>query len=122
MPLTGNRLGGKGKFLYLTDDTTVGYVMRRDTDLAVAGFGVGANAPVPYDAANPPAGVTSIGPVPRGFKPRVVHLEDSVSGARKAMICFDPSSSMYQSTTAQTVDIDGLSFTSTGRRGEQLTF
>lgn len=122
MPLNGNRLGSKEKFLYITDKEDTAYIMRRDTDLAISGFGVGTNAPVPFDGSTLPDGVTSATPRPVNFKPRVVHVEDPVSGARKSMICFDPSASLYAAVVSQTVNIDGLDFVTTGRTGESLSF
>lgn len=120
---TGNRLGPKKKYVYATDIPTLVYVISRDEDLALAGLGVGAAAPVEFDPENPPGGVTVSLP-PKRFKPRVVFIEDPQDGARKEMIAFAPSASLYASQTRTPVpEIDGDStFVTTGRRGEKLSF
>jgi hypothetical protein len=121
MPLDGNRLGPRERYVYATDDLTIAYIIETDQDLAVAGTGAGAAAPDVYDPANPPAGVT-LCPAPRRFQPRCVFIQDPTSGARKSLICFSPTANLYSSSQPQSVTIDALAFTSTGRKGEKLTF
>lgn len=121
MPLPGNRLGSKQRYLYFTDDVTVAYILFRDTDLAVAGLGVGAAAPELYDQDNPPAGIT-ICPAPRRFTPRCVFAQDDGTGARKELIAFHPTADLYSTSSPMTVTIDTLAFVTTGRKGEKLTF
>lgn len=121
MPLDGNRQGPRERYVYLTDDITVAYILTTDQDLAVAGLGAGAAAPDVYDPANPPTGIT-ICPAPRRFSPRVVFVQDPVSGARKNLIAFSSTADLYSTSLSQTVTIDGLAFESTGRKGEKLTF
>lgn len=121
MPLDGNRQGPRERYVYLTDDLTVAYILTTDQDLAVAGLGVAGAAPEVYDPANPPAGVT-ICPAPRRFTPRCVFAQDPVSGARKNLIAFSATANLYSSSLSQSVTIDGLSFDTTGRKGEKLTF
>lgn len=121
MPLSGNRIGPRKRYIYATDDLAVVYIITTDADLAVAGTGVAGAIPDEYDPANPPAGVT-VCPAPRRFTPRCVFIQDPVSGARKNIICFSPTSNLYASSVPQTVTIDALDFTSTGRKGEKLTF
>lgn len=121
--MSGNRLGGKNSYLYFTDDVTVAYILRRDTDLAIAGLGEGNAAPVLYDPDSLPAGVT-VTPKPLGFEPRVVFIQSPTDGARKEMIAFHPQSDLYQANVAQQFPaIDGdTTFRSTGKKGETLSF
>ena len=121
MGLDGNRLGPKSKYIYNTDVTNVAYILTRDEDLAVAGVGSGTTAPVEFDPANPPSGVT-LTPPPKRFEPRGVYVEDPLSGARKFLVCFSADASLYAATSATSITIDSLAFTSTGRKGESLTF
>lgn len=121
--MAGNRLGPKKNYIYQTDVTAIVYVVSRDEDLAIAGYGAGAAAPVEFDPENPPAGKTVLTP-PKNFKPRVVFIQSSTDGARKDMICFDPTSNLFASTQRQsagTIDTDAT-FVTTGRRGETLSF
>lgn len=121
MPLSGNRLGPRERYIYESDEVGTVYILETDQDLAVAGLGTGAGAPVVYDPANPPTGVT-ICPPPRRFTPRTVFAEDPTSGARKNLIAFTPSAELYATSARSSVTIDGLAFTTTGRKGEKLTF
>lgn len=121
--MAGNRLGSKQRYLYYTDDVGVAYILSRDTDLAVAGLGAGAAAPEVYDPGNPPAGVI-VTPKPQGFRPRGIFIQSTTDGARKDMIAFHPTSSLYLKNFADdfpTVDTDDT-FVSTGRHGESLSF
>lgn len=121
--MAGNRLGGKKTYLYFTDDVNVAYLLKRDTDLVMDGLGAANAAPVLYDPGNPPAGVI-VTPKPQGFSPRVVFIQSSTDGARKDMIAFHPTSSLYLKNFSDAfpeIDGDGT-FVTTGRRGEQLTF
>jgi len=121
MPLSGNRLGPRQRYIYETDDLTIAYIITTDQDLAVAGTGTGAGAPDVYDPENPPAGVT-VCPAPRRFTPRQVFIQDAASGARKNLICFSSTADLYAASQPQTVTIDTLDFTTTGRKGEKLSF
>ena len=121
--MSGNRLGPKETYLYFTDDVTLAYTFKRDEDLALAGLGAGAAAPLVYDPANPPAGVT-IQPKPLGFEPRVVFVQSTTDGARKDMVAFHPTSDLYlanQSASFPAIAGDST-FVSTGKKGEQLSF
>lgn len=121
--MAGNRLGSKGTYLYFTDDVTVAYILKRDLDLVFAGLGAADAAPVVYNPASPPTGVT-ITPKPQGFKPRVVFIQSTTDGARKEMIAFHPTADLYLKNFADAFpEIDGDStFRSTGRKGETLSF
>ncbi len=121
--MTGNRLGPKNDYIYQTEVPAIVYIIPRDQDLAVAGLGAGAAAPVVFDPENPPAGKTVL-TAPKNFEPRVVFAESTTDGARKDMIAFDPTASLYVSTSRTAFPaIDGDStFISTGRKGEKLSF
>lgn len=121
--MTGNRLGPKSNYIYQTDVPAIVYIVERDDDLAIAGYGAGTAAPVVFDPENPPSGKTVLTP-PKRFKPRVVFIQSPTDGARKDMVCFDPTASLYASTQSQNAgDIDSdATFVTTGRRGETLTF
>jgi hypothetical protein len=120
--MAGNRLGPKKKYLYKADDGTF-YVLSRDESLAIAGTGVLLLPPVEFDPSNPPAGIT-VRSKPSRFKPRVVFIQDPSDGARKELICFDPSASLYATDESKNILLlDGdAGFVTTGRRGEKLTF
>ena len=106
--MAGNILGGRSYYAY-TDDAGNMYSILQDDTLANA---VGAV----MDDSNP-------GP-PRRFRPRGVHVETTAGGRlkRKFLICPDVASGFYNSITTQAYDLNGLSFDSTGRRGESITF
>lgn len=116
MPLSGNRLGPREKYIYVADDDS-NYVVETDQDLAVAGLGEGATAPTVFDPASP----GTAGPAPKRFKPRVVFAQ-AASGERKALIAFSSTADLYSSDQSQQVTIDTLAFDTTGRRGEKLSF
>ena len=120
MPLTGNRLGSRGRYVYESDEPGKGFILTTDEDLAVAGTGQGAAAPITYDPASPPVGI-ELCPPPKRFKPRVVFIQ-AADGSRKDLICFSPVANLYASTVPQSVTIDELAFETTGRRGEKISF
>lgn len=116
--MAGNLLGNREKYVYVSDDLK-SYGYTTDEDLAVAGLGPAAAAPTVYDPANPPTNYC--GSFPRNFKPRVVFVQDA-DGNRKELIAASPSANLYQTNLAKPVTIDGVQFTSTGRRGEKMSF
>lgn len=121
--MTGNRLGPKKTYIYQTDVAAIVYLVSRDEDLAIAGYGAGANAPVEYDPENPPAGKTLLTP-PKRFSPRTVFVQSTTDGARKEMVAFDPTAEKYvisARTAAGAIDGDST-FVVTGRKGEQISF
>jgi len=117
--MTWNRLGSKTDYVY-TSDSGDTYSVSTDDDLAVAGLGAGAAAPVAYDPDSPPANF--LGPLPRRTKPRVVFAQADSDRARKDLIAFDPTADLYATTARQAVTIDGEDGETTGRRGEKFTF
>lgn len=116
--MAGNRLGERARYFYGSDGGAT-YILETDVSLAIAGFGVGGAAPVPYDPEAP--GVAT--PAPRRFKPRGVYVQFNVDGARKFVIAFDPTASAYSRSNAASYTIDGeAGWESTGRVGEKQTF
>lgn len=118
--MAGNLLGPRGRYIYESDEPGKVYILQTDQDLAVAGLGTGAAAPEAYDPQNPPVGV-EICPPPRRFTPRTVFVENA-GGNRKSLIAFAASADLYASSQAQSVTIDTATFTTTGRKGEKLSF
>lgn len=119
--MAGNKLGSKARYVYISDDQSAVYILKRDTDLAVAGTGSGDAAPQLAQGYTPPAGVV-ICPPPKGFEPRKVNIVDRSDGAQKGLICFSPNASLYNASSVKTVEIDTATFETTGRSGETLTF
>lgn len=107
--MAGNRLGPRGRFQY-TSDTGDIYNITTDVDLAAAG---GLSVAVAGAGQAPP----------RRFKPRGVYAQNSVGGvlARRFVIC-DADAAFYSTTSPSNITIDGEVFSTTGRRGETLSF
>ena len=118
--MAGNRLGSRVKILYESDTVGTTYILTTDADFVVGGLGAGAAAPEIFDPANPPAGVT-VCPAPGNFKPRCVYFK-AVDGARKCLVATSPTANLYATSFGSDLVIDAETFTSTGRRGEQLSF
>lgn len=116
--MAGNLQGPRAKYVYEADDGST-YSVTTDQDLAVAGLGAADAAPVEFDPASPPANYS--GQFPRGAETRKVFVQDA-NGNRKALTAFDLTADLYATTLPQTVSIDGVNFTSTGRKGERVTF
>jgi hypothetical protein len=116
--MAGNLLGARAKYLYESDTGAI-YTWLTDTDLAVAGLGVADAAPVEFDPADPPVGY--VGRFPRDAQPRRVFVQDA-NGNRKALVAFAPDADLYASDTPQNVTIDTVTFTTKGRKGEQVSF
>lgn len=116
--MAGNLLGPREKYVYVSDDLK-SYGYTTDEDLAVAGLGPADAAPTVYNPASPP--IDYCGSFPRGFRPRVVFVQDA-AGNRKELIAASPSADLYATNLAQNVTIDGVVFTTTGRRGEKMSF
>lgn len=107
--MPGNALGDRQWYLYEAD-SGISYSYLTDSDLATA---AGATP----DATSPN--------FPRRFKPRVVFVQGtSATGQvlRKELIIPTNDSSLYSPQTTQTVTIDGVAFSTTGRRGEKVSF
>lgn len=119
--MAGNTLGKKVKFIY-TSDGGVNYNMSIDENLGEA-----AGLPIATTQT-----LASSQRRPSRFKPRCVFVEafipetDTEEGgdgyiARKELTC-NADSPLYRTVSPGTVEIDGVLFTTTGRRGEKLSF
>ncbi len=103
-----NTLGDRRYFRYV-DDTGRQFKYLTDQDLGEA---VGAL----LDDESPD--------LPRRFRPRGVYCQATVDGkrVRKYVICPTAGNAVYASNVSQGVTIDGTTFSTTGRRGERVSF
>lgn len=107
--MAGNRLGPRARVQY-TSDTGDIYNITTDADLAAAG--------------QLPVAVAGAGQAPpRRFQPRGVYCQNVVGGslARRFVAC-DADAAFYATSSPSNITIDGEVFTTTGRRGETLSF
>lgn len=107
--MAGNTLGPRGYYTY-TSDSGVNYNILTDTDLATA-MGL-----TPGVSGNPQ--------LPRRFYPRIVYAEATIGGrlVRKRLVAGTNDNTVYAAEGSTTVTVDGQTFTTTGRRGEKVTF
>lgn len=107
--MAGNTLGPRGKYAY-TSDTGEVYNITTDVDLATAG-GLTAST----------SGTGSAKPTSLSL--RRVFCQATIGGkiVRKALVV-NADSALYDTDASSTVTIDGTSFTTTGRKGESLSF
>jgi hypothetical protein len=63
-------------------------------------------------------------PAPKRFEPRVVFWQAELDGrmVRKAIVCGDVTADLYAKDTSQALAIDGVTGSTTGRKGEKLSF
>lgn len=120
--MAGNFAGPRRKIRYVTD---TGVALRLTTDADLVDDKTGT-------ADGNLAGTVA---KPTGFSPRGVHVQAFVEGepgegaaqgtpgriARKFLIC-NVNAPLYNSDSPQTILIDGVLFTTTGRRGEKQSF
>lgn len=106
--MTGNLLGVRRYYRY-EDDTGLEYSYLTDQDLGTA---VGA---VEDD---------SLPPFPRRFKPRGVYCQATINNrlVRKFVIIPEVASSTLWENSSNSITIDSQAFTTTGRRGEQISY
>lgn len=106
--MAGNILGGRSYYAYTSDSGDL-YSTVMDDSLAEA---VGAVK----STLNPA--------LPRRFKPRGVYCEvkTAVGVKRKFIIVPTPDGAEYATNTTTQVEIDGLTYQTTGRRGEKMSF
>lgn len=107
--MAGNTLGARGRYAY-TSDTGEVYNITTDVDLATA---VGLS----------PATVGTGSAKPSGLSLRKVHCQATIGGkiVRKSLTV-NADSALYDTDSPGTVTIDTVSFTTTGRKGESLSF
>ena len=111
----GQFSGSKDKYVY-TSDSGKNYILTLDTDLVIVGSGL-----IPYD---PVTNATATSP-PKGFRPRVVFWQATAvgfEGKRKSLIAGVPADDLYSLDAPQTFTIDGVAGTTTGKKGERLSF
>lgn len=108
MPTSGNTLGERRYYRYETDGESAFKYLTDQT----LGDAVGATA---SDA---------LPDLPRRFQPRGVYVEAIVGGTkvRKFLITPTNDNSLYAAEASTTVVIDGITFATTGRRGEKMTY
>ena len=119
--MAGNRLGSRVKILYESDTLNTLYILETDQDFVLAGLGVGAGSPDLFDPQNPPAAPAVVCPAPKRFEPRCVYFK-AADGARKQLIAASQTANLYATSFGSEITIDGEVFTSTGRKGEKLSF
>jgi hypothetical protein len=111
----GQFSGSRDKYLY-TSDSGKDYVLTLDTDLVIVGSGL-----TPYD---PLTNLTAVS-APKGFRPRVVFWQATAAGfvgKRKALVAGNPADDLYSPDVPQTFSVDGVAGTTTGKKGEKLSF
>jgi hypothetical protein len=112
----GQYTGRRSAYLY-TSDAGQQYLIRTDDTLATAaGTGLIAATTGNSAAAQSP---------PKRFKPRGVHWQGTLNGriVRKFLICNGGNdASLYSSGIVINLTIDGVSGSTTGRRGEQQSY
>ncbi len=109
--MSGNRLGPKVRVDYVSDSGKT-YNLRVDSDLVISNSGL-------------VLGSTG-GPPPKRWRPRGVFAQfpdpDTNRINRKFLICGTTAAALYASDTPATITIDGVVFTTTGRKGEKQSF
>jgi hypothetical protein len=107
--MAGNTLGARGRYAY-TSDTGEVYNITTDVDLATA--------------AGLPAATAGTGSAkPTSLDLRKVFCQATIAGriVRKALTV-NADSALYDTDASATVTIDTVVFTTTGRKGESLSF
>jgi hypothetical protein len=110
----GQFTGERGVYLYTSDGDNV-YLVQTDKtlgDLTETGL-VAATTGNVGDASS----------MPKRFKPRVVYWQGELDGkqVRKKLVV-NRNSDLVSATTPTAITIDGVAGTTTGRRGEQISF
>lgn len=111
----GQFLGDRVRAVY-TDDAGENYLLTIDSTLVVTNSGL-----VLYD----PGLGTEVCASPANFDPRGVWWQATATGfegKRKFLICGTNDAALYASNAPFDLTIDGVAGTTTGRRGEQLSF
>jgi pectate lyase len=111
----GQYTGQRQSYIYETDSGEA-YVLLLDATLG----GLNGTGLVVATAANA-AGAT---PAPKRFKPRVVFWQGTLGTrtVRKQVVCGTVDATLYARDVSQALTIDGAQGSTTGRKGEKLTF
>lgn len=106
--MAGNILGGRSYYQYQADDGSNYSLLLDDSNAAATGMVEDDSFPAP----------------PRRFKPRVVFVERNLGAriARKELVVPTSANAAYATNTTSNITIDTLAYTTTGRRGEKLSF
>lgn len=111
----GQFTGSRGKYVY-TNDAGDKYILRLDSTLVMSNSGLTV-----YD----PATDSDATPKPLRFTPRGVFWQATASGfegRRKYLIAGAADAALYQTAAPATFNVDGVAGTTTGRKGEKLTY
>jgi len=112
----GQYSGTRSAYIYLADDGTTKYLVTLDDTLA----GLAGTDLTKATSTN----VTGVSPVPKRFRPRCVYWKGKL-GTRtvtKKITCGTPTATLYNKNVTQSLTIDGTDGSTTGRRGESVTF
>lgn len=106
--MAGSTLGQRGNYVYTSDSGTQ-YAIQTLVTLGTA-------------ASLTPL-TSSKGSLPRRFRPRVLHLEATISNrqVKKKLIC-EANNAQYKTDAGGSITVDGTSFTVTGRTGERVSY
>lgn len=111
----GQFTGSRGKYVY-TDDAGDKIVLRLDNSLVMTNSGLTVyNPTTDADAKTKPL----------RFTPRGVYWQATgagFEGKRKFLVAGTADSDLYSATAPATFNVDGVAGTTTGRKGEQLTY
>lgn len=111
----GQYSGQRKSYIY-ESDAGKKYLLLLDSTLA----GLANTGLVEANAEN----AATATPAPKRFKPRVVFWQGTLNNrtVRKALVCGDVTATVYAKDTSQEITIDGVNGSTTGRRGEKLSF
>lgn len=112
----GQYTGQRKAYLYTPDSGDNIYLISTDATLG----GLTGTGLVEATTAN----VANAQPAPKRFKPRVVFWQGKLGTrtVRKTIACGTTDAALYDSDSPQAVTIDGVLGSTTGRRGERLSF
>lgn len=112
----GQFSGTRGTYIYLADNGTTKYTLTLDDTLAsLAGA----------DLTKATTGnITGVSAAPKRFKPRIVHWKGTLNSkpVTKRLVCGTTTATLYNKDVSQTLTIDGVAGSTSGRRGERMSF
>ena len=107
----GQYLGSRQTYIYTSDNLDEYFLVTDETLGDLAGTGLTAATTG-----------SSASPMPKRFKPRIVHWEANDGSKRKRIICGKNDASLYADNKSATLTIDGIAGRTTGRVGEKMTY